>query len=265
MKNLEYNSDWSDTWKRVYKYDLEEIYNSGTNYGYKYAYKNRFNTVIDLIQLNLPKGSEILDVAAAQGNFSLTLAELGYKVYWNDLREELIEYVKLKYEKGDISFLPNNIFELNPDKQFDAIVITEVIEHVAHPDEFLKKISNLVKVNGFVIMTTPNGHYFKNSLPKFSDCKDPSVYESIQFKPNSDGHIFALYLEEIQDIAQKSNLKIIKLDTITNPLTNGHIKLNHLLKLLPEGFVFSIENLFNKTPLNYKKRFTTTTCVLLKK
>jgi 2-polyprenyl-3-methyl-5-hydroxy-6-metoxy-1,4-benzoquinol methylase len=40
---------------------------------------------------------------------------------------------------------------------FDAVLITEVIEHVAHPDEFLAKTAALVKPHGSIVLTTPNG------------------------------------------------------------------------------------------------------------
>ena len=41
-----------------------------------------------LIEKYLVPGSRIIDIAAAQGNFSLHLAEAGYRVTWNDLRDD---------------------------------------------------------------------------------------------------------------------------------------------------------------------------------
>jgi len=59
-------------------------------------------------------------------------------------------------------FVTGNVFELSFPEVFDAVLITEVIEHVAHPDAFLKKVSALVRLGGCIVLTTPNGRYFRN-------------------------------------------------------------------------------------------------------
>ena len=184
-------SDWPLSWQQSFEYDRLEVFGDiSHSLGYAYAYATRFQNTLHLMEQALPKGSRILDVAAAQGNFSLRLAELGYQVTWNDLRSELADYVRLKYEKGEITYAPGNVFDLDFETLFDGILITEIIEHVAHPDDFLRKISKLLRPGGIVVMTTPNGAYFNNNLPRFSDHPDPAIFESEQFKPNSDGHIF---------------------------------------------------------------------------
>src|SRR5688572_26088016 len=99
-------------------------------------------------------GARVLDIAAAGGNFSLTLAEMGYRVTWNDLRADLADYVRLKHDRGHLEFAPGNAFELEFAQPFDAALITEVIEHVAHPDRFLAEVAKLVRPGGYLIMTT---------------------------------------------------------------------------------------------------------------
>ena len=137
MKKIQFDSKWKDSWKYCYPYDLLEIYGeTKANTGYAYAYENRRKNTFSLIKSVSKQGDEILDVAAAQGNFTLALAELGYKVTWNDIREELVDYVKIKYEKGEVDYKPGNVFEVDFKKKFDIILATEIIEHVAHPDEF---------------------------------------------------------------------------------------------------------------------------------
>jgi 2-polyprenyl-6-hydroxyphenyl methylase/3-demethylubiquinone-9 3-methyltransferase len=96
----------------------------------------------------------------------------------------------------------------NSIKGFDGVLLCEVIEHVAHPDQFMTHVSRLLKPGGIAVMTTPNGLYFKNDLPRFLDCPDPSVFESVQFKPNSDGHILLLWPDEVRRLAAQSYLLI---------------------------------------------------------
>jgi 2-polyprenyl-6-hydroxyphenyl methylase/3-demethylubiquinone-9 3-methyltransferase len=190
MKKIDFDPAWPESWRTSHPYDRMEIYGARDCAGYAAAYQTRWRQTLALIRKATPPGARILDVAAAQGNFTLRLAAMGYRVTWNDLRAELVEYVKLKWESGDVEFTPGNVFDLGLKGDFDTILIAEVIEHVAHPDDFLARIATFVKPGGHVVLTTPNGGYFLNRLPKFTDCGDPSQYESRQFQPNSDGHIF---------------------------------------------------------------------------
>jgi 2-polyprenyl-3-methyl-5-hydroxy-6-metoxy-1,4-benzoquinol methylase len=263
MKKVIFQDNWLDSWKYSYPYDLQEIYGSLETPGYAYAYSNRRKHTLELIQEVAKPGAKILDVAAAQGNFTLTLAELGYEVTWNDLREELIGYVKLKWESGIVHYAAGNIFDQNFDGQFDVVLIAEVIEHVAHPDDFLRKISQILKPDGYIVLSTPNGGYFKNDLPRFSDCSDPSQFDAIQFQPNSDGHIFLLHLDEIEKLINQAGLIVKEVRFVTNPLTNGHIKLHHLLKILPKSWVETCEKLTCSLPLGLKCKLHTTTIALL--
>lgn len=254
MKVVQPQPDWPESWLASYKYDREEIYDEIHCAGYAYAYKNRVKHTLDMVSKIAPPGSTILDLAGAQGNFSLTLAELGYDVVWNDLREELAGYVALKYERGKIRYLPGNIFDLKNEEAYDLVLITEVIEHVAHPDQFLQQVSRLVKPGGWIVMTTPNGEYFRNTLPKFSDCADPSVFESVQFKPNSDGHIFLLHQDEIYRIAAQCALTVLELSYFTTPLTSGHVKTESLLRIMPEASVEWLERQSKELPQQWQRK-----------
>ena len=145
------------------------------------------------------------------------------------------------------------------------MLITEVIEHVAHPDDFLAKAAALVRPGGYVVMTTPNGGYFKNRLPKFSDCADPAVFESMQFKPNADGHIFLLHADEIEPLARRAGLAVEKIVLFTSPLTAGHVKTERLLKILPRGIVQIAETVSRSLPSALKKKTLVQTGVRFRK
>jgi 2-polyprenyl-6-hydroxyphenyl methylase/3-demethylubiquinone-9 3-methyltransferase len=265
MKYVIPQADWPESWKLSHSFDLQEVYGKITNLGYAYAYESRFKVTLDCIQEFLPLDSSVIDIAAGQGNFSLALAELGYKVIWNDLREDLADYVRLKHETGTINYIAGNAFDLGLKECFDCVLITEVIEHVAHPDEFLAKAAAIAKPGGFVVMSTPNGQYFRNSLPRFSECPDRSIYESKQFKPDADGHIFLLWPDEISWLAQATNMKIRKLVYHTNPLTNGHVKLEAALKVLPKRVVMAFERASQKLPLIIRLPFTTSSVTVFQK
>lgn len=266
MRSVTPSPDWPQVWKDSHVYDLCEIYGDDvSNPGYTQAYQTRRDVALDLLRIALPSGGTVLDVAAAQGNFTLKMAEMGYEVTWNDLRADLEGYVRLKHEHGVVHYCSGNVFELDLEGRFDAVLITEIIEHVAHPDDFLKKVAKLVKPGGYVIMTTPNGAYFRNHLPRFSECEDPSIFEHCQFKPNSDGHIFLLHPDEVHKLATDADL-ITKLFVLyTTPLTAGHLMLRHLFKFLPKSLLVKLELLARKLPMAFKSKIMLQAAALYQK
>jgi 2-polyprenyl-3-methyl-5-hydroxy-6-metoxy-1,4-benzoquinol methylase len=255
-------ADWPQTWRESYHYDRLEVWKAASDIdrqtiGYVCGYASRRRQTIEAVLEACPPPSRVLDLAAAQGNFSIALAGLGYQVTWNDLRAELVDYVRLKLPPGiNVEFVAGNVFELTDahTAKYDVVVATEVIEHVAHPDDFVMKLSSLIRPGGVIVLSTPNGGYFLNNLPRFSDCPDPSVFERIQFKPTSDGHIFLLYEDEIRSFAASAGLEVKRFDYITSPLTAGHIKLRYLLDLLPNSTVRTLERFARRLPRSLRSR-----------
>ena len=256
MRRVQLDASWPESWKVSYRYDLLEVYGEGMKFGFTRAYLNRQKHTLEALHRFVPRGGRILDIAAAQGNFSLLLAEDGYLITWNDLRADLAEYVEMKREFGSIVYAPGDVFDLQFAQPFDAVLITEIIEHVAHPDRFLAQVAQLVKPGGHIVMTTPNGAYFRNTLPKFSDCPNPEQFEAVQFKPNSDGHIFLLHPEEIKTLISNLDVVLRELELFTNPLSNGHVKTEVLLHLLPKVVVDKIESVTTLLPYWIRRRLS---------
>jgi 2-polyprenyl-6-hydroxyphenyl methylase/3-demethylubiquinone-9 3-methyltransferase len=258
------NAEWPESWNVSFNYDSMEVFGNKSNKAYYYAYQNRFKSLLSAVEKYLRLNKTVIDLAAGSGNISLTLAEKGYRVIWNDLRSELEPYIRSKYEKGVILYRPGNIFELEVETA-DAVIISEIIEHVAHPDEFLIKVAGLVKKGGYVFLSTPLGDYFLNHLPRFTDFKNPEIFEENQFKPNADGHIFLLYLDELQALAARAGLKVIQIRLNNNPLTSGHLKLRYLLNWLPAGFVATLEKCTVKFPGMFARKVHSNVVMVLQK
>lgn len=248
MRRVDLPENAPESWKMSAHYDELELWGSDARSGYVRAYAERRRRTLALVERFCRSGGRILDVAAAQGNYTLALAEQGYDVTWNDLRAELAEYVEKKRTSGAVQFAPGNVFDLKVERPFDLLLVAEVIEHVAHPDQFLQRISHLVADDGFIVVTTPNGKYFRNKLPKFSNCPDPSQFESMQFRPNSDGHIFLLHPDELAELAGRAGLRVRELQVFNNPLTAGALKTGSLLRFLPLGPVEMLDRVTSRLP-----------------
>jgi 2-polyprenyl-3-methyl-5-hydroxy-6-metoxy-1,4-benzoquinol methylase len=254
MKRVVPEATWPKSWAYSYPYDLEEIYGPASNPGYAYAYDRRRSMIFRLIEEAVPAGGRVLEVGAAQGNLALALAERGYRVVWNDVRSDLAGYVRLKHEFGSVEFAPGNVFELDFAEEFDCVLVAEVIEHVAHPDRFLQRVSGFVRPGGCIVMTTPNGAFFNNRLPRFSDCPDPSAMEARQFGPNSDDHIFLLWPDEVRDIGASAGLRLDRQLWFNTPLTNGYLKMGAILGVLPRAWVMALENAAEWLPRPIRQR-----------
>lgn len=267
MLRLVLDHSWPESWKMSHFYDELEIGDSRRNPGYRFQYQIRHEWVLRAIEELIPVGGAVLDVAGASGNFSLPLAEKGYHIVWNDLRADLAEMVRRKYEFGEIEFSPGNIFNFANEwaGRFDAVLAAEIIEHMAHPDQLLVCLAGMLRPGGRLFLTTPNGRYFRSHKPRFSDCPDPSAFESDQFKPNADGHIFLLDCDECRSLGASAGLAVERIVLASNPLSCGHVKLGYLLPYLPVRLVRALESETRKLPQVLKERLNTQILAVLRK
>jgi 2-polyprenyl-6-hydroxyphenyl methylase/3-demethylubiquinone-9 3-methyltransferase len=265
MKIVAPTADWPESWRHVYGFDRVEVYGDRSNPGHTRAYRTRARHALEMAQSVLQPGARILDIAAAQGNYTLWLAERGFDVTWNDLRSDLEGYVRLKWERGLVRYAPGNAFDIRFEHRFDMVVITEIIEHVAHPDDFLRTAASLVVPGGHVLMTTPNGGYLLSDRPRFSETADPSRFEAIQFQPDASGHIFLLHEDEIGPLARDAGLDVREVRLFTNPLTNGHLKTAMLHRVVPGAVIDAAEWTSRHLPRPVARRLHTAMAVLFRK
>jgi 2-polyprenyl-3-methyl-5-hydroxy-6-metoxy-1,4-benzoquinol methylase len=249
---------WPESWRMSHSFDVLELVDDlrlSPDPGYVRAYRQRVRLALDLLNEHAEQGAEVLDVAAAQGNLTVALAMCGYRVTWNDLREELAGYVRMKLGVQHVRFCPGNVLEIDVDP-VDVVLATEVIEHVAHPDVFLQRLGELVRPNGYVIVTTPNGRFVRNTLPKFSDCADPEVFESGQFKPDADGHIFLLHPDEFEPLGRAAGLELVRIAYATSFLARGWMRTDVLARNLPEQLIAVLDRAVVHGPAAVRDRLS---------
>jgi len=175
----------------------------------------------------LRQGPErVLEVAAGGSGLAATLASNDIEVCVNDIRTESLNQALNEYSTGDkISVFGGNLFDLLPEKTgtFDLVIACEVIEHVAHPVELLKHLRRFIEPGGHLLLTTPNGSYFRNRLPTFSEVTNFDDFEANQFKPDADGHLFLFTPHELAEAATSAGFSAEHLSLWGTPLLNGHV------------------------------------------
>lgn len=138
---------------------ITEAYNGemGKDFGNKT--RNRINWIVNQVQ-----GEQVIDIGCSQGIVPIILGREGKQVLGLDIAQESIDYAlnNLKNEhisvQEKIEFRVGNFMtESTLTYQFDTVLLTEVLEHISDPKSFLKKIEEILKGSGVLIVTVPFG------------------------------------------------------------------------------------------------------------
>ncbi|HYM10622.1 MAG TPA: class I SAM-dependent methyltransferase [Bryobacterales bacterium] len=112
---------------------------------------------------NLSRGASLLDLGCGNGTMLASFRDRGWQLTGADVSSSGIQLARrtwpgIHFERldatGDVSMLGLG--------QYDAIISTEVIEHVFLPHEFVKNCYRLLKPGGILILSTPYHGYLKN-------------------------------------------------------------------------------------------------------
>lgn len=109
------------------------------------------------------EGTHFLDIGCGGGLLTEPLARLGAHVRGLDQGKETIEIAMAHAQAMGLSieYICGDLGELDPAQaQFDGVVLSEVIEHVANPRAFLQQAGALVKPGGYLYVTTLNRTLF---------------------------------------------------------------------------------------------------------
>jgi SAM-dependent methyltransferase len=108
-----------------------------------------------------PAPLDILEIGCGSGNIAIPLASLGHRVRGTDIDVKSIEYARsrgsrfpnLSLEVADIDTSTGPL-----KSRYDAVIASEVLEHLTDPGGTLARLRPLVKGNGVLLVTIPNGY-----------------------------------------------------------------------------------------------------------
>lgn len=131
------------------------------------------------------EGIKIADIGCGGGILTECLARVGAHVTGLDASAELIDIAK-EHIKLDptilerVNYIQTSVEKFSPknEKLYDAVIASEVIEHVQNPEIFLKECVKLLKPGGSIFITTINktlvswlgaiviAEYILNAIPR---------------------------------------------------------------------------------------------------
>jgi 2-polyprenyl-3-methyl-5-hydroxy-6-metoxy-1,4-benzoquinol methylase len=154
----------------------------------------------------LPANSRVLDVGAGEGALSLRLVDAGDRVVAVDIDkgEWNIEQVPFSVLHIDDGLRPS------ADGIFDAIVCVEVVEHLEDPWRSFRECRELLRPEGYLLLTTPNVTSFLSRLQFLIRGRFH------QFEPSDlvTGHIYPMTSFEIETIAERTGWTIAEVQPV---------------------------------------------------
>lgn len=155
----------------------------------------------------IPTGSRILDAGAGEQQFKKFCSHLSY------ISQDFAQYEgsgdskglqTQKWDHGKLDIISDITSIPEPDQSFDAIMCTEVFEHIPDTVAVFKEFSRLLKPGGYLLITAPfcslthfspyhfstgfNHYFYEHHLPK-------NNFKILETSPN--GNYFEYIAQEI--------------------------------------------------------------------
>jgi 2-polyprenyl-3-methyl-5-hydroxy-6-metoxy-1,4-benzoquinol methylase len=189
-----------------------------------------------MISDKIKPGTTVLEIGCYTASL-LDFLPKGVDYYGADFDEEALKIARSKGAK--VNKMDFNGQDIGFNMKFDIVVCTEVLEHVLDPHKLIQKIGNLVKSDGYVLLSLPNENTIFHRL--MSACGigiDMCAFELYK-------HLHLPTIRQSRDFVSKY-FKIVKTDYHINPSAKGSRaeKIGKLLMLLPDPFWYFLARLF---------------------
>ena len=163
---LVYRDDYLKDRSSIYEKDYS-VWGKEDTSSTRISKTNHFSYLLDNIQ---PKGGRLLDIGTGRGYLLDAAIEEGFDAYG-------IEIAKLSKDDRIFHGTLEEAKEANPDKFFDVITMTDIIEHISDPHSFFKEVRRILKPGGTILITTPNSDSFTRKImgKKWFQYKDEHI------------------------------------------------------------------------------------------
>jgi 2-polyprenyl-3-methyl-5-hydroxy-6-metoxy-1,4-benzoquinol methylase len=162
-----------------------------------------YRGLISLLKPYLSKTRTILDIGSGVGTIDFYLASKGKKITGIEISENGVaiarENARRLHLNKNIEYIiaefPNKVLK----KNYDLVILSEVIEHLENDQRVLQDIWKVLKIGGILIITTPsqNAPLYKMGLLKNFD-------EEV-------GHLRRYTLDGLKKLVEENGYQVISL------------------------------------------------------
>lgn len=108
---------------------------------------------------SLPKSGLVLDAGCGPGLYSMAISVGGIQVIGGDIDKGKVEVLKNMVEQLGSESVSPSVSDLTvlpfKDSSFDAVLCSDVLEHIKHDRRAVKEFSRVLKKGGRLIVTVP--------------------------------------------------------------------------------------------------------------
>jgi SAM-dependent methyltransferase len=178
--------------------------------------------------------ARVLDAGAGEGALSLSLSQRGYRVVACDR-------TRSRFRPQGIRFVQADLHHALPfaAESFDAVVSTEVLEHLENPHHAVREFSRILRPQGTLVVTTPNilhvysrMHFLLLGTCDYFDTLSGS--SETAFHGNK-GHINPVGFPELRYALEQTGLEVHEVVTnrdIRGAIRNGTVRMAFVRRLL---------------------------------
>jgi len=119
---------------------------------------------LKFLQKQIPNGARVLDAGCATGDFLAEAAE-AFEVYGFDISSAAIAHAKSRLPHLSERLTAQRLEDKGTSwKEFDAVCLWDVIEHVTEPVVVIQRMMDYVKPGGYLLISTPDFGSFTAKL-----------------------------------------------------------------------------------------------------
>lgn len=164
----------------------------------------------------------ILDIGCGFGYFLKFCDKMGWETYGIDISSYAINVAKKNTKAQLYLYNIENVGKsLFKENYFDLITMFDVIEHLTYPVIVLKEVHKILKLNGKLVITTPNLNAIQRIFLK------ALVKEKLWYGFLDETHVHLFTPFSLRTFIEETGFRILELKTPFHPLP---VPLNRILE-----------------------------------